>query len=357
MADKSAIEWTNATWNPVRGCTRVSEGCRNCYAERIAARFSGPGMPYEGLAESTAQGPRWNGAVRLVPEHLADPLKWKRPRRIFVNSMSDLFHEGLSFEEIAAVYAVMAAAAQHTFQILTKRPERALAFNRHRFGLETCADSVAREAESSAEIVWDSRGSNVDLYRAESGSRREVANRRPWPGWPLPNIHLGVSVEDQTAADRRIPVLLECPAAVRFVSYEPALDAVDFTRLPLRREEGAMAQRQTLERESFRPPTINALKGYSDNGDERRIDWVIVGGESGPGARPFDLAWARQIVEQCGAAGVPVFVKQLGSRPVDSSLAGAGAIPRELSLRDRKGGDPAEWPAELQVRQMPEARP
>ncbi len=124
MGDKSKIEWTDATWNPIRGCSRVSEGCRNCYAERVAARFSGEGQPYQGLAVMTESGPRWTGEVRLIEEHLEDPLRWKKPRRIFVNSMSDLFHEKVKYEWIERIYEIMRAAHWHTFQVLTKRAER-----------------------------------------------------------------------------------------------------------------------------------------------------------------------------------------------------------------------------------------
>ena len=122
--NRTKIEWTDATWNPIRGCTRVSKGCRNCYAERVAARFSGPGQAYEGLAEMTSAGPRWTGKVELVMKHLEDPIRWKRPRRIFVNSMSDLFHDAVSDENILAIFVVMARACFHKFQVLTKRPAR-----------------------------------------------------------------------------------------------------------------------------------------------------------------------------------------------------------------------------------------
>jgi protein gp37 len=280
MGDRSAIEWTEATWNPVVGCTRVSEGCRHCYAERDAIRISGPGQKYGGVVRSTPAGPRWTGVVRLVEAALDQPLRWTKPRRIFVNSMSDLFHEKVELEWIDRIFDVMGRAPQHTFQVLTKRPVSMRSYMRGR-------------------------------YRENNG-------------WSLPNIWLGVSVEDQATADERIPLLLQTPAALRWVSYEPALAPVMFG--------GA-------------GPT---WLGKRSNG-ERGIDWLVVGGESGPGARPFDLTWARSTLAQGRAAGVRAFVKQLGSRPFDSQY-GSGRYP---VCRDRKGGDPTEWPEDLRVRDYP----
>ncbi|MFN3650051.1 MAG: DUF5131 family protein [Armatimonadota bacterium] len=273
MADKTGIEWTDATWNPIRGCTRVSEGCRNCYAERVAGRFSGPGQPYEGLARMTASGPRWTGAVCLVPEHLEDPIRWRKPRRIFVNSMSDLFHEGLGDAEIARVFEVICRSLKgrqpherHTYQILTKRAERMEQW-----------------------FEW-----------AE----------RKYPGWfgsdgllDLGDVQLGVSVESQQTAEERIPHLLRVPVRVRFLSCEPLLGPVDLT----------------LVDHLF--GWINALTGQTFDGDNgnpvgsisaRGVDWVIVGGESGPGARPMHPDWARTLRDQCQAAGVAFHFKQWG---------------------------------------------
>lgn len=326
MAEKSSIEWTDATWNPVRGCSRVSEGCRNCYAEKIAARFSDPGQSYEGLAK---RGPaRWTRKVRLVEGHLSDPLRWKRPRRIFVNSMSDLFHEGVSDETIDRIFAVMALAPQHTFQILTKRPERMRAY-------------LSEPRRWSA--VDDQFPTVKQFYlNPRDGSGRRKVNGR-WvktgipdcPSFPLPNVWLGVSVEDQQTAGARIPLLLQTPAAVRFISAEPLLGPVDLTNV-------------------FPDHTasINALTGEARHllGMRERtlgmLDWVIVGGESGSGARPFNWMWADHIVRQCKAAGVACFVKQLGSKPL-------GGMGDRMPLKDRKGGDMNEWPADLRVRELP----
>lgn len=274
MGATTEIAWTDATWNPVRGCSRVSPGCENCYAEKVAARFSGPGQPYHGLAVMGPHGARWTREVRLVPEHLEDPLRWRRPRRIFVNSMSDLFHESLAEHDIDLVFDVMEKplAQDHVFQILTKRADRMRSY-------------VTKRARPVVRNVW-----------------------------------LGVSVEDQERAEERIPDLLQTPAAVRFVSYEPALGAVEFAWPWLRYRESGLTP----------------------------LDWIIVGGESGPDARPFDLRWARDVAQQCRETTTACFIKQLGANPMDRG--------RRLHFADRKGADPDEWPDDLRVRQFPEAR-
>jgi protein gp37 len=216
MGERSSIEWTDATWNPVRGCTKISPGCKHCYAETFAERFRGvPGHPFE-------QG----FDLRLVPEKLDQPLLWKRPRRIFVNSVSDLFHEDIPVSYIRGVFAVMVRASWHSFQILTKRSQRLLA----------------------------------------------VSSQLPWPS----NVWMGVSIESADYVFRAHD-LLKVPAKVRFISAEPLLGPL--SNLPI---EG--------------------------------LDWVIVGGESGPHARPMDVDWAREIRDQCGRHGVPFFLKQLGGR-------------------------------------------
>ena len=277
MSGLTSISWTDATWNPTRGCSRVSKGCEHCYAERIAARFSGPGLPHEGFAYVNDSGEssrrhHWTGRVEIVESALDWPLRWRgseeareegRPSRIFVNSMSDLFHENLSDADIDRVFAVMALARQHTFQVLTKRAERMRQF-------------------VSENYV------------------------------PIPNVWLGVSVEDQTTADERIPLLLQTPAAVRFVSYEPALGPVDFTRVDCGTGE----------------TKLEALMGARPAWAP--LDWVIIGGESGPGARPMHPTWARSSILQCKAADVPVFLKQQG--------AWQPKLWRDDPTRDRRWG-------------------
>lgn len=313
MGDTS-IQWTDKTWNPVRGCSRVSQGCVNCYAERQAARFatgdtrqqvpsgeytgSAPG-PFHGFVAKVNGHPSWTGKVELVESHLEDPLHWRKPKRVFVNSMSDLFHEALSDSDRDLIFAVMNNCPQHQFQILTKRQ------------------------------------ANMQRYITELYGRYAAH----WNSWPLPNVWLGVSVEDQATADERIPLLLSTPAAKRFVSYEPALGPVDFLQIE-------------------RPDLIEQLPSSRYRGsvlDGRpRLDWVIVGGESGPGARPFYVDWARNTVAQCRDGGVACFVKQLGAAPYLTREADGAFCPNyEYRFKDRKGGDMAEWPEDLQVREFP----
>jgi protein gp37 len=283
VADKSKIEWTESTWNPIRGCSRVSEGCRNCYAESVAYRFSGPGQPYEGLVRIGADGnrkPEWNGQVHFVEEHLLDPLKWKKPRRIFVNSMSDLFHENIRDEWRDKIFAVMALASQHTFQVLTKRPER----------MRTYIESRMR-----ADIFGRAWGVEEKLDKALRKSVHAAYH-------PLPNVWLGVSVEDQKTANARIPLLLQTPAAVRFISAEPLLGPIDWH---LHIADGSIVNFLTGGRVAHVDAVDQSVKG-------ERLDWVIVGGESGPKARLMHPDWARRLRNQCQAAGVAFFFKQWG---------------------------------------------
>ena len=364
----SAIEWTDATWNPARGCSRVSPGCERCYAERVAARFSGPRKPFEGFASfryrtvteehrsetghyisqtdhEMSLGARWTGRVELVPAMLDLPLRWKTPRRIFVNSMSDLFHERLTNEEIAAVFGVMAAALRHTFQILTKRAERM------RDWFRWVEREAADDGPPPTVLVETCAANYVDL---------DQLGEAPWP---LPNVHLGVSVETQEYADERIPFLLDTPAALRFLSVEPQLGPIDLTRVdafkpppwPASLAGEPKTYLDVLRGEGLRPSwTGVSIESHID----ARIGWVIQGGESGPRSRPFDLAWARALRDQCAAAGVPYFFKQAGRVVVASSNGGTARQSSELNrIRSRKGGVLEELPEDLRVRQFPEARP
>ncbi len=272
---KSKISWTDETWNPVTGCTKVSAGCANCYAERMAKRLKAMG-----------QKKYRNGfKLTLHPDTVDDPLRWKRPRMVFVNSMSDLFHEEVPDEFIDTVFAVMALSPHHIFQVLTKRADR------------------------MAEYIGGDRKNNPGQHTRPAlinFAARDMHLKVPFasdrfldPGrckWPPPNVWMGVSVENQDAAGERIPHLLKCPAAVRFLSCEPLLGPVDLA--------GCMEPLGVGYVE--RIPT--GLEGGSV------IDWVIVGGESGPGARPMDLDWARLIRDDCKAAGVPFWYKHAGAK-------------------------------------------
>jgi protein gp37 len=322
----TSIEWTDRVWNPVRGCSLVSPGCENCYAMKQAHRFSGKGQPYEGLTVLGKHGPRWTGRARFVPEMLEAPLHWRKPSRIFVNSMSDLFHEDVTDEQIAAVFGVMAACQQHTFQVLTKRPERMLKW----FGWtakcgQQLVDEVGEKPPSgspNSAACAHFTGSTL----LEDALNYVVACNA---AWPLPNVWLGVSCEDQQRADERIPLLLQTPAAVRFVSAEPLLGPISLSVYLV----------DDLARAGRAP--------------RMEIDWVIAGGESGPGARPCNIEWIRSIVQQCKDAGASAFVKQLGG----NTRADEGDGPAvRWYLSDRKGGDMAEWPEDLCVQEFPEVK-
>lgn len=270
MSDNSGIEWTEATWNPLAGCSAVSPGCTHCYAATMARRLAAMGQKkYIGVAERRGNVDVFTGKINLDPLGVQLPLKWKKPRRVFVNSMSDLFHESVPDEFIGSVVDTMAIAVRHTFQVLTKRPER-------------MAELLPRLA---------------DRHTARNGD-----------GWPLSNVWWGTSVEDRPRKDR-IDELRDVPAAIRFLSLEPLLE--DLGELDL-----------------------------------RGIHWVIVGGESGPGARPFNWMWADSIIKQCKAADVPVFMKQYGSNPI-------GGMGERIPFKDKKGGDMSEWPESLRVREFP----
>ncbi len=393
MGNDTGIEWTDATWNPVRGCSRVSPGCENCYAEAVAARFSGPGLAYEGLARRSKGGePRWTGEVRMVPEHLADPLRWKRPRRIFVNSMSDLFHERLSDADILSVWLVMARARQHTFQILTKRAERMKDFLSK--WVDNDADGEPLMARGPVETRRAHPGGRGQMFAAlldgmgdpPPGAAFPTFDWMEGPRWlpnVLPNVWLGVSAENQEQLDKRWPYLRDTPAAVRFLSIEPQLEDVSLDAIFGLKPGNSWAECLCAEIDPSDRPCLTC-DGRKSLGAKSGLHWVICGGESGRGARPFDLAWGRSLIAQCKAAGVPVFFKQAGASPVDSALRDVWAngehhytrppddeVVRQAEaapgysvtvhqlgrlLRDRKGGDLSALPEDLRVRQFPEAR-
>lgn len=254
MGDRSAIEWTDASWNPVSGCTKVSQGCKHCYAKRLWPRVYDD-RPFED--------------VRVHIERLDQPRRWKRPRRVFVNSMSDLFHVDVPFWFLDRVFEVMAETPRHTYQVLTKRPERALGY-----------------------IQW---------------SRWTTAGRGP-----LENVWIGVSIEDQTTADERVPALLQLPATIRFLSVEPMLGPVDLCCHGC----GTSTDVHSLECSSRQRTPLAG------------IDWVICGGESGPRARPMSPTWARALRDQCVSARVPFFFKQWGE------WAAVGQVPLDRNLQD-----------------------
>lgn len=311
MGAESAIEWTDATWPVVKGCSYVSPGCANCYAVDLIHRHSrNPNpkisLPLVGLTEIRNGHPRWTGTVYLNEPHLTDPLKWKRGRMIFVPSHGDLFHADVPDEFIDKVFAVMACCQRHTFQVLTKRPERMAAYMASRSKSAQFWKDAARTFGYALEFE------GISLVR-----------------FPLPNVWLGTSVERQQEADERIPHLLRTPAAVRFLSCEPLLGPMDIL------------------------PYCSQYIGSPDDGEryaplsDPGIHWIIVGGESGSNSRPMELAWARSLITQCHIAHVACFVKQMGSAP----MWGRPAEP--IAFKDKKGGVMEEWPSDLRVREFP----
>lgn len=285
---KTKIEWSTDVWNPVVGCDRVSDGCRNCYAETMSKRLAGvPHSPqYDDVIGEN--GTFAGGSVNTMPDKLEEPLHWRKPRRVFVNSMSDLFHPDVPFEFVDDVFSVMARSQVHTFQILTKRPER------------------------MAEYLMTNNLDLGDLCPRKNSRFHKLRCREELHGitWPLPNVWLGVSVEDQETADERIPPLLECPAVVRFLSCEPLLDQVSLNHIPHPDPEVRDAYFSALDGEGL---SAGGPWTFDVDNEIRSVDWVIAGGESGPGARPSHPDWFRQLRDQCQEAGVPFFFKQHGA--------------------------------------------
>ncbi|MFV8274924.1 phage Gp37/Gp68 family protein [Mycobacteroides abscessus] len=278
MGDKTGIEWTDATWNVVIGCDKVSPGCDHCYAIRTAHRMQAHPNPkvVEPYAGTESSG-EWTGRVNLVTDRLALPLQWKQPRRIFVNAQSDLFHDQVPDQYIARVFAIMAVAQHHTFQILTKRHARMRSL------LSSADGSFIYNALLS---MFADQTLRVPAKGPLTVQVQEALNRNAFgQGWPLPNVWLGVSAEDQKRADLRIPALLDTPAAVRWISAEPLLGPVNLHTDPIK-------------------------AGTPFWGSQ--LDWVVVGGESGSGARPMHPWWAESLHRQCVAAGVPFLFKQWG---------------------------------------------
>lgn len=287
MADNTKIEWTEATWNVVTGCSVISPGCTHCYAMRLAGTRLRNHPSRVGLTVDSKAGPVWNGKVRFNEGWLLQPLQWRRPRMIFVCAHGDLFHESVPDEWIDRVFAVMALAPQHTFQVLTKRAERM----RDYFG-RSFEDQALRDAFIE--------GAAQSIYAARSGEDPSA-----WLAihMPLPNVWLGISAEDQRRADERIPHLLATPAAVRWVSLEPLIGPLDL------RSRGWVPNLGRPE-----PPYL---------------DWVVVGGESGPRARNMENAWAADLLDQCKRGGVSFFMKQMAEK---------APIPDRLFIREMPNG-------------------
>jgi protein gp37 len=320
MADNSKIGWTSATWPVVTGCTHISEGCDHCYAAKLTSGRLKHWPEYAGLAENG----RFNGQVRCLPDRLTWPYKWRKPRRIFVSDMADLFHESVPDGFIAWVWDVMGQNQQHTFQVLTKRHARMRSFaKRWADHAEQGSPKLVRGPDATAEAHPSGRGQLFAAMLREMGDPPEgcayptfdwMEGQRWWPS-DLFNVWMGVSAENQRWADIRVPSLLDTPAAVRFVSAEPLLGPIDLHWVA----------------------GINALEedwaGSAAGGTgapHPLLNWVIVGGESGPGHRQMDIGWLESIVTQCRDAGVPVYVKQ-DSGP---RAGQQGRIPDDLWIHE-----------------------
>lgn len=311
MADKTSIEWTDASWTPIRArhkatgkvgwhCEHVTPGCEHCYSEGMNKRL-GTGLPFK-------PGHRKDIELFLDENMLTQPLRWKKPRMIFVCSMTDLFADFVPDEWIDRVFAVMALCPQHIFQVLTKRSKRM-----REYVWSGKAVAVAREAfDMTCRAI---RANSKSIVGSDFILTGHIAH---WRYWPLPNVWLGVSCEDQARADERIPDLLATPAAVRFVSAEPLIGPIYFKS----------SLRPTCDRcPPWEVPCIVNCKHVS------RLDWIIVGGESGPGARPMQVEWAENIMQQCKDAGTAFFMKQMWG-PVKAKMP---PIPKHLMVREMPG--------------------
>ena len=324
---KTKIEWTDDSWNPIRArnvktgkvgwhCQKISPGCENCYAESMNRR----------LGTRLSYVPAGEAGLFLDEKMLTQPLRWRKPRRVFVCSMTDLFADFVPDEWIATIFGIMAAAPQHTFQVLTKRSDRMADW--FRWAVEQDRGKEEDATPGRLECCWQALVHEAEHHeKGDAGPLHMEHSADPGGPWPLPNVWLGVSAEDQQRLDERVRDLLATPAAVRFVSAEPLLAPMEFRQ----------QWRDYLEGWDTEPTHVCS-------GDERvcrtkcpepeqyqthKIDWVIVGGESGPRRRPMDLGWARSIRDQCRGAGVPFFMKQ-----VDKVIP----VPSDLAIREMPRG-------------------
>lgn len=384
------IQWTDETWNPVVGCTKISAGCKNCYAKTIHDNRHKAFK--EGKLQNVTQYAVPFEKVQLMHDRLTYPLSWKKPRKVFVNSVSDLFHEDVPFGFIDQVFAIMARTPQHTYQVLTKRPERMAEYlgNRMLRSVHISAESMKQQSKDAGQ------------------GGRYFRGTPPFHDPPLPNVWLGTSVENQAAANERIPHLLRCDAQVRFLSMEPLLGPVDIVAAmgePSDEDWDQVNAEDDANDDAGEPEEfveeceqecdwINFGNDLVVNREHvawrqhrlmrarmkkmaRELDWVIIGGESGHKPRPFVIQFARNIIRDVQSAGrqqnaedtVRVFVKQLGSNPVDAGEVRCSHCfyyfkdrehttpslehPMPIKLKDHMGGEPNEWPEDLRIREWP----
>lgn len=354
MSSPTPVQWATMSWGITLGCDKKSDGCKLCYAIKTAWRLGHNPNPkvgplYEGLVKKTNGGNlNWTGVVRCVPERLEDPLHWKKPQIVFVTSQSDLFHEDVPFEFVDKALAVMAMTARHKYKVLTKRSERMLEY----FTRDVKWDEVI--ANAALELFGD------EASRFAANSVNNCLDEDLNVGWPLRNLHSGVSIEDPNSANERLPLLMLTPAAVRWVSYEPALKPVNFLKLPA-------LYHPTPGHVGYEVYPFDGVFAIPDM--ERkvsRIDQVVIGGESGAGARTCQISTIRNTIAQGRMCGVPIFVKQMG-RTVEITEQDAAYIketdahPRLFhkdgiwtwNPHDLHGGDIEEWPEDLRVREVP----
>ncbi len=396
MGAKTSIQWSDATWSPLRvrvrsnaaeiarsknytsliqvgekmagrvgqHCEHVSDGCLHCYSGTWQGRCltsGGTGLPFDRRSRDLVE-------PFVDEQSLGEPLRWKTPKKIFVENQSDLFGEWYTDEMIDRVFAVMALCPQHTFQVLTKRSKRMLEYLTRTYAGGFIGDMVCALTTGYFDTYLKNKG--VPL----TGFPLRKTQLDPWK-WPLPNVWLGVSVEDRDTYATRVRDLVRTPCAVHFISYEPALQAVHIDRSDTYARYECSNCAWIANREHLGQKCRACFSGTCV--EIAKLDWVIVGGESGPGARPFDVQWARTVVEQCRGAGMACFVKQLGAVPMmnenqwhehinatgnayllkasNAKYLPAGFVP--LALCDRKGGDMSEWPSDLCVRQFPGEQP
>lgn len=329
MAEHTLIEWARhpvtglgATWNIVTGCAVVSPGCTNCYAMKLAGTRLKHHVSRQGLTVQTKSGPVWNGQVRFNEQWLTQPLAWKKPHGIFVAAHGDLFADGVTDDQLDRIFAIMALTPQHVYYVLTKRPERMRDYLTRPAGngKQDIRNHLAWEVLPQVMIAWAPQWKSEGIDGPHRS--RGIA---AFTKWPLPNVWLGVSVEDQTRADERIPILLDTPAALRFISAEPLLGPIDiagYTFIFTHEDEAALMD----ERPGFVPilPFRDPKTTPSDQICTPRLDWVIAGGESGPSARPSHPDWFRSLRDQCAEADVAFFFKQWGNWAPDTGPMPSG---------------------------------
>jgi protein gp37 len=365
---KTSIQWTDYSVNPIRArhrdtgktgwhCIKHSTGCAHCYAEALNIRF-GTGLPFLGRSSDAVE-------LQFDPRPMLPLIRLTRPSRVFPCDMTDLFQDAVPVEMIATMYAFMSVMPWHTFQVLTKRAKRmdAILFDPE----FPCVvgtmihQKVLPAIAGKQRIKADCESIAILAHALRSGSLSHGMTTERGYSWPPRNIWQGVSVEDMAMARDRIGFLMATPAALRFLSVEPMLERIELFRF--NPDEGRLVGPAVMHDYGHQPSTVNGPEEFFDS-TYPGIDWVIVGGESGVGARPCDIAWVLDIIDQCREAEVPVFIKQLGSNVVSSghlsslligpARAGSVVVTCKRVLRDGKGGDPSEWPENLRIREFPE---